>query len=293
MRTHSIFMRTTTLLAVVLTAGYLLGRPAPAAAADAVAMVTDLQGKVQVVDEGRKRPLALLDYLRPGVEVKLGKDARVTLVYFQNSTQYVFTGEGAVRVAAGKPEALAGAKVASNEMRQGALVANARKEMAQGALVMKTVPQPIQPLSPADTRVLDARPAFVWKSSKAKPPFSVTLRDVTQKVIAQGETKTMRYELSAGTALTGGARYTWRVEGKTEQGEVLVGEASFDVATAAEREKVHQARPAPGAAFSERVTYAAILDGMGLRDEAQNQWRALAAERPKDIQLRVRANKAH
>jgi hypothetical protein len=256
-------------------------------------MVTDLQGKAQLVDEGRKRPLAMLDYLRSGAEVKLGKDARVTLVYFQNSTQYVFTGEGAVSVTAARPEALAGAKLASNEMRQGALVANARKETAQGALVMKTAPQPIQPLSPTDTRVLEARPVFVWKSPKAKPPYRFTLTDAAGQVVARAEVKATRLELPAGAGLTEGASYAWRVEGQTAKGEALVGEASFGVATSAEREKLKQARPAAAAAFAERVTYAAILDGMGFREEARGHWRALAAERPKDIRLRVRANKEH
>ena len=59
-----------------------------ALAADAVAMVTDLQGPARLVDEGRQRPLALLEYLRPGHEVRLGKNARVTLIYFQSGTQY-------------------------------------------------------------------------------------------------------------------------------------------------------------------------------------------------------------
>lgn len=289
MRTYSVFSRMTALFALALTGGCLLVRPA--AAADAVAMVTDLQGKAQAVDEGRKRPLALLDYLRPGAEVKLGKGARVTLVYFQNSTQYVIAGEGAVRVAPGKPEVSGSARLTANEMRQGALVANARKETAQGALVMKTAPQPIQPLSPVDTRVLAAHPVFVWGSPKAKPPFHLTLTDANKRVVARADVKAMRFELPAGVTLADGARYTWRVEGRTPKGDPVAGEASFDVATAAERDKVRQARPAAGAVFSERVTYAAILDGMGFRDDARQLWRQLAAERPQDIRLRVRANK--
>ena len=43
------------------------------------------------------------------------------------------------------------------------------------------------------------------------------------------------------------------------------------------------------------MTYAVmILDGMGFRDVARRQlWHQLAAERPKDIRLRVRANKGN
>ncbi len=262
-------------------------------AADAVAMVTDLQGPARLTDEGRQRPLALLEYLRPGHEVRLGKNARVTLIYFQSGTQYVAGGEGTVRIAATKPEVAGGATLAGSETRQAALAASARKDVVQGALVMKIAPQPIQPLSPVDTRVLDARPVFVWKSPKAKPPFQFTLTDANKQAVTRADAKATRFELPAGVTLADGARYAWRVEAKTAKGETLVGEASFEAATAAERDQVRRARPTPAAAFSERVTYAAILDGMGFRDDARQLWRQLAAERPQDIRLRVRANKEH
>lgn len=269
------------------------GRAASGTAADAVAMVTDRQGRVQMTDNGRARPVALLDYLRAGTELKLSGGATVTLVYFATGTQYTLTGEGGARMQADQPAVSGKVKLASNAMRQGALVVNARKETAQGALVMKSVPQPIQPLSPAESRVLDARPSFTWKSPKAKPPYRFALTDAGKQVVIEGTVKTAQFELPPGIKLVEGARYTWHVEGKTAKGEVLVGETSFDVATAAEREQVSRARPAAGAAFSERVTYATILDGMGFRDEARKEWRKLAAERKGDIRLRVRANKEH
>ena len=287
---HSV-MRFVISLALLL--GIILLPARTALAADAVAMVTDLQGPARLTDQGRQRPLALLEYLRPGHEVRLGKNARVTLIYFQSGTQYVAAGEGTVRIAATKPEVAGGATLAGSETRQAALAASARKDVVQGALVMKIVPQPIQPLSPVDTRVLNAHPVFVWKSPKAKPPFHLTLTDANKQVVAQADVKAMRFELPAGITLADGARYSWRVEGRTSKGDPVIGEASFDVATAAERDKVNQARPAAGAAFSERVTYAAILDGMGFRDDARQLWRQLAAERKGDIRLRVRANKEH
>lgn len=278
--------------AALLAASFLVA-PAASAAADAVAMVTDRQGKVQLADNGRARPVALLDYLRAGTELKLGRGASVTLVYFATGTQYTLTGEGGARIQADQPAVSGKAKLASSAMRQGALVANARKETAQGALVMKSVPQPIQPLSPADTRVLDARPGFTWKSPKAKPPYRFALTDTGKQVVVEGTVKAAHFELPPGIKLVEGARYTWHVEGRSAKGEVLAGETSFDVATAAEREQVAQARPAAGATFAERVTYATILDGMGFRDEARKEWRKLAAERKGDIRLRVRANKEH
>lgn len=278
---------------IILFIALLATLPATATAADAVAMVTDRQGRVQVVEDGRTRSLALLDYLRPNAELRLSRDATVTVVYFTSGSQYVLSGEGTARIQPDQPAVSGGVKVSSSAMRQGALVANARKETAQGALVMKTVPPPIQPLNPADTRVLDAHPVFTWKSAKAKPPYSFTLKDVTQKVIAEGEVKKMRFELPARLQLAEGARYTWRVEARTPKGDLVTGEASFDVATAAEREQINRARPAAGASFSERVTFATILDGMGFRDEARQEWRKLAAERKGDIRLRVRANKEH
>ena len=162
------------MFSLALLLGVSVSATQPVRAADAVAMVTDLQGPARLTDEGRQRPLALLEYLRPGHEVRLGKNARVTLIYFQSGTQYVAGGEGTVRIAATKPEVAGGATLAGSETRQAALAASARKDVVQGALVMKIVPQPIQPLSPVDTRVLNAHPVFVWKSRPislpAQPP---------------------------------------------------------------------------------------------------------------------------
>lgn len=264
-----------------------------ASAAEAVAMVTDRQGKVQIVEGARARPLALLDYLRPDTELKLGRGASVTLVYFTSGTQYVLAGEGGARIQADKPAPQGKATVSSSATRQGALVANARKETAQGALVMKTAPQPIWGLSPADGKILEQRPVFRWESKRVKPPYRVTLNDASGTRVAEGEVKKgTSYALSANVTLHDGVRYTWRVEGRV--GKAMEGsEASFEIATAAEREQINQARPAAGASFSERVTYATILDGMGFRDDARKVWRQLSAERKGDIRLRVRANKEH
>ncbi len=279
-------------MSVALFAAPFLMMPAASVAAEAVAMVTDRQGRVQIVEGTRARPLALLDYLRPDTELKLARSASVTLVYFASGTQYVLSGEGGARIQVDKPAPQGSVTVASNTMRQGALVANARKETAQGALVMKTAPQPIWGLSPADGKILDTRPVFRWESKRVKPPYRVTLSDVSGARVAEGEVKGASYALPANVTLHEGARYSWRVEGRVGK-EVQGSEASFEIATAAEREQINQARPAAGAPFSERVTYATILDGMGFRDDARKVWRQLAAERKGDIRLRVRANKEH
>jgi hypothetical protein len=268
------------------------GRAKSGTLAEAVAMVTDRQGKVQIVEGARARPLALLDYLRPDTELRLARGASVTLVYFATGTQYVLAGEGGARIRADKPAPQGSATVSSSAMRQGALVANARKETAQGALVMKTAPQPIWGLSPADGKILDTRPVFRWESRRVRPPYRVTLNDASGARVAEGDVTGTSYTLPANVTLHDGARYTWRVEGHVGK-ETQGGEASFDVATAAEREQLNQARPAASASFSERVTYATILDGMGFRDDARKVWRQLAAERKGDIRLRVRANKEH
>lgn len=280
-------------VSTALFAASLLAVPASVSAAEAVAMVTDRQGKVQIVEGTRARPLALLDYLRPDTELKLGRGASVTLVYFTSGTQYVLAGEGGARIQADKPAPQGKMTVSSSAMRQGALVANARKETAQGALVMKTAPQPIWGLSPADGKILDARPVFRWESKRVRPPYRVTLNDASGARVAEGEVKKGTvYTLPANVTLHEGVRYSWRVEGRV--GKAMEGnEASFEIATAAEREQINQARPAASASFSERVTYATILDGMGFRDDARKVWRQLAAERKGDIRLRVRANKEH
>ncbi len=277
---------------LLLSGAVLLPAQPALAAAEAVAMVTDLQGRARLVEDGRQRPLALLEYLRPGHEVRLAKGASLTLIYFQSGTQYAAAGEGSVRIAAAKPEAAGGAKLTASETRQAALAASARKDVVQGALVMKTSPTPVALLSPAEGKLLDARLTFRWESKRVKPPYRFTLLEEKGARLVETQVSGTSYALPAEVKLREGTRYVWRVEGQA--GTASQGsEAGFEIATAAERDKLSQARPAAGAAFAERVLYATILDGMGFREEARGQWRKLAAERPNDIRLRVRANKEH
>ena len=52
-----------------------------------------------------------------------------------------------------------------------------------------------------------------------------------------------------------------------------------------QRAKIEAARPAADAPFSRRVAFAAWLEQLGLKDEAREYWKQLAAERPESDRL--------
>ena len=53
-----------------------------------------------------------------------------------------------------------------------------------------------------------------------------------------------------------------------------------------QRAKIEAARPAPDAPFAKRVAFAAWLQQLGLKDEAREYWKKLAAERPESEQIK-------
>jgi hypothetical protein len=95
-----------------------------------------------------------------------------------------------------------------------------------------------------------------------------------------------RLRLPKTAALKHGGKYDWRVS--TDDGRALpiAGNGSFQVVDAPTARRVAAARPKPGAAFSERLLFAAMLETEGLANEAQRAWRELAKERPDDAGLR-------
>jgi len=72
-------------------------------------------------------------------------------------------------------------------------------------------------------------------------------------------------------------------------GKTIEGWTEFGIATSDLRARVERARPPANAAFGDRVLYALLLEELGVREEALRLWQALAAERPSDPDLAMRA----
>jgi len=83
-----------------------------------------------------------------------------------------------------------------------------------------------------------------------------------------------------------GTAYRWEISARLADGRKYSNEGDFSIAPATLRAQAVSLRPPGAARLSNRVTYALWLEQMELRDEARRVWRALAAERPEDTELR-------
>lgn len=285
--------RRSAILAAVLVAAAFGPCMSPANAAGA-AMVTDLQGKASLSSGGGPREIGILTEVPADATVNLPADARLVVLYLVSGDEYAFRGPVTIRFNAAAPETSGGAPP---ERRGPALGSNARDirikptGVALAAVVMRSTGTDGrgEPLAPAHTTILETRPQFVWKGPLTGLRYAFELDDAGGSAILETETDATSLALPAGVELTPGASYSWRVSARLPNGRKFARNAEFVVASADLRARAHALRPAPSASLSNRVVYATWLDQMDLKDEARQYWRAAAAERPDDAQLKALA----
>ena len=253
-------------------------------AAEPVAMVTDIEGKAMLAEGAAKHALSILSELRPGARLQLEGGARVSVVYLGSGQEYQLDGPAVVRITAGQPEAVSGAKPKKGGValaKGGSTVRIKPVVVAQAAIVMRSSApgSRLKLLSLSGTRTLDARPVFQWQPPQPGLHYQVELMDDTGKTIMSAATDEATLTLPAGIELKEAADYTWVVSAVLPDGAKYSNVGDFSIAPAALREQAEKLRPASQAAVSERVEYASWLEQMELRDEARKYWKSVAAER--------------
>lgn len=259
-----------------------------AAAAESPAMVTDLQGKASIEGGARRTEVSILAPLPSGARLTLAVKARLVLVYLKSGLEYELAGPGSYRIGAAAPEPLEGAKPAKQRALAAAYGASRidTAGKAQAGLVMRSVfIRPIALIEPAGRLVMADRPTFRWEAVPGAARYRFELDDDSGALVVEANTDAPSFTLPEGVSLKEGIVYNWGVETKTGN-QKFSSWSQFALIGKAERQRLEQLRPAADAPFSERVLYAAELEGMGLRDDARPLWKSLAAERPDDARLR-------
>lgn len=276
-----------------LIACFLMGT-SPAIAADAVAMVTDLQGKAIVVDNARKGELAILSEIKGNTRVQLQSNARAVVVYLQSGQEFEVKGPAVIVFGAQQPEGVSGNK----PTKRGVALAKSGKDIrikpvvvTQAAIVMRSVNpgMKIKLLSPNGSIALDARPLFQWQAPQAGLNYQFELLDDGGNPLLSSSTDDVQLLLPGSVNLQEGMTYTWVISTKLPDGKQSSNAADFSIASEALRNGVAALQPAADAALSERVVFATWLEQTGLRDEARKQWKLIAAERQDDQRLKVLA----
>ena len=273
---------TARLVALVGSAALSLG----IAIAAPVAMVTDLQGTSSITTP--KAKLALMAYIEAGTEIQVDAGAKLTLTYFARALEQTFSGPAKIRVQTDKVEVLQGGAGQARKLDPDKVSAAkkfesaARDRMTVATFVMRSAPPRISLVGPVDTKVSTVTPEFSWLASKDAGEFKLTLTDEQGQVLQQASVNGTSWKPSP---LAYGRSYSWRVESAAGTGQTVSAQARFGVLDQEVATRMAQQKPNQAAPFSERLLYAAQLENEGLKFEAVQLWRALAAERPEDTVL--------
>jgi len=255
--------------------------------AESIAMVTDLSGKAVV----QGRSATILTEIEADAHVQLDAGARLVAIYLKSGDEYSFTGPAQIQFRANEPQILSGAKPQkrANPLAKGAKdIAIKPVGVTQAAFVMRgsRATARIKLLSLSGTKTVEVSPEFRWQEVEPDLKYQFDLTDETGKALIETQVEGASYRLPASVQLRPGTAYTWEVSARLRDGRRYVSVGDFSIAPAELRARVNTLRPAIGAPVSDRVTYAAWLEQMELRDEALKYWRVLAAERPDDSKLK-------
>ena len=279
------------LLALVFV---MVGALPAAAHGAAIAMVTDLQGKVTVTSEGRARDITILAELEAGAQVQLEAGAMLVALYLDAGDEYVFKGPASIAFKPGQPEAVKGAKPEKRSPAFGKGGKDVRIKpvgMAQGAIVMRSfrAGARIRLLNLHGTRTLDARPEFRWQELQPGLKYQYEITDDTGQMLHEAQLNATSFKLPASVQLKEGTSNTWEVSAGLPDGRKYSSAGEFSIASADLRAQAEALRPAASTPLSARVAYAAWLEQMDLKDEARKYWKAALAERPEDPRLKALA----
>ena len=151
------------LLCMVVMASALGFAAAPAAAQN-VAMVTDVSGKVAGTVE-----VTILSEIPADARVQLEAGARLVTIYLKSGDEYSFTGPSQVQFQAGEPKVLSGAKLQkrASPLGKGGNITIKPVGVAQAAYVMRSgrTTARIKLLTLSGTRTLESPPEFRGRRS--------------------------------------------------------------------------------------------------------------------------------
>lgn len=267
---------------------------ATAAHSAGVALVTDLQGKAAMTEDGRSRQLTILAELAAGAQVRLDAGAVMVALYLDAGDEYTFKGPAQIVFRSAQPEMVNGAGPEKRGYSAGGSGKGIRIKpagMAQGAIVMRSFRSSarIRLLNLNGTRSVETQPEFRWQELQPGLKYQFEIADATGRTLHEAQLDATSFRLPANIRLEEGAPYTWEISARLPDGRKYSSSGDFSIASAELRAQADARRPAASAPLSTRVAYAAWLDQTELKDEARKYWRSLAAERPDDARLRALA----
>ena len=228
-----------------------------AAIAEPVAMVTDLSGAAS--NDGMV--LEILTEFEPGNTVSLVDGTTLSMVFYGDGSEYIFTGPAKFEVGENKPSILSGAEPtvgAGSSQGSGAV---STIGLAQAAMVMRgnnSEPK-LTLLFPAETTLLSAPDMFQWRALDNGVGYSFELTDFEGRSMIETTVNGTTLEVPEHLDLKSGGYYTWSLETRLPDGQKFSNWASFSVADSDLLASVAQRRPGEEENVSRLVLFRQIL----------------------------------
>ncbi len=252
-------------------------------------LITDVAGKPGLVS---KPPLAILGEMVNGSLVDVPAGFQFSAIDLATGKEYLASGPGQFRITGGGVLSVTTGSVKMRSVAEGSLpdVRIATGKLSRASMTMRggSVLLGKFPMYPSNTAIPDTTPTLRWDHMAGASSYRVTVRDDSGKTIWQRSTTEAQLALPPDSGLRLGNRYTWKVEPLNQTGDPVANATStgFSVVAADAAQVLALIKPAPDAAFSAWVLYAAQLQQAGATDDAQTIWQALARERPADLNLK-------
>lgn len=256
-----------------------------ASAADgAVGMVLDVRGSGQITDKGAVGKLQLLAYLKPQMQISLDAGGKASLSLYATRSVYQIAGPAVVEIGKDQLTVIKGAAPVVKSMAEKLVVAAQNTDFRAGATQMRTLPPRILVATPPNGAVLwRNQPTFSWLAMEAAP-YDITLKDLSDKVIASATVRESNWRLPANVLLDYGTTYQWTVSYKSAtDGRTHSATGEFSLAGKSDVDQLAALKPAEGAPIEEWVLYAAMLQSKGISEEARTVWQSISRQRP-DLQ---------
>ena len=254
--------------------------------AGTVAMITEVQGQGELVQNGKRAPLQVRALMNASDSMQLADGARVAIAIVARGQVFHAYGPGAFRL---QDEGLTAERGARGKVERRELASAIRAlsvdpgRNAQATIVTRgdSATRGFGVLSPKGLQLeADAR-RLVWRAADADRSadwqYHVVLSDDDGNVAFESTTRATDVLIPANVALTRGREYVYEVIATGPLGRRFSDSQRFELVDAAVEERLLQARIAAGDDATARTLLATAYEAHGLTAAAAQAWQSLGA----------------
>lgn len=252
------------------------------ALAGPIAMVTEVQGEGELVQQGKRAPLQVRALMNASDGLQLADGARVAIAVVARGQVFHAFGPGTFRL---QDDGLAAERGARGRVERRELAAAIRAlaiepgRNAQATIVTRGGARGFVALAPVGLQLeVDAR-RVIWRAIEADATadwkYHVVLSDDDGRITYETTTRATEIMLPAGVSLERGKPYVYEIIASGPLGRRFSTGRQFELVDASVEQRLVQARAAAGDDATARTLLATAYEEHGLTQAAEQAWQSL------------------